>query len=149
MYFFFFKQKTAYELRISDWSSDVCSSDLTVEMTEAAFELGLEQDMAFEVVPGLWLVGVNGWYSVSDEPYWRSYMNDSRLIGISANHANALALRDAAFVDRLLSENSGKALCVTHTAPTTAYLATRFDGKFTNTWYLHPTIRRRRKGSKT
>src|SRR3546814_11538848 len=28
LYFFFFKQKTAYEMRISDWSSDVCSSDL-------------------------------------------------------------------------------------------------------------------------
>src|SRR3546814_2363453 len=28
-FFFFFKQKTAYELRISDWSSDVCSSDLS------------------------------------------------------------------------------------------------------------------------
>src|SRR3546814_10461415 len=28
MFVFFFKQKTAYELRISDWSSDVCSSDL-------------------------------------------------------------------------------------------------------------------------
>src|SRR3546814_15552909 len=28
MVFFFFKQKTAYEMRISDWSSDVCSSDL-------------------------------------------------------------------------------------------------------------------------
>src|SRR3546814_2387609 len=27
---FFFKQKTAYEMRISDWSSDVCSSDLPV-----------------------------------------------------------------------------------------------------------------------
>src|SRR3546814_10634942 len=27
-YFFFFKQKTSYEMRISDWSSDVCSSDL-------------------------------------------------------------------------------------------------------------------------
>src|SRR3546814_4299743 len=27
-FFFYFKQKTAYELRISDWSSDVCSSDL-------------------------------------------------------------------------------------------------------------------------
>src|SRR3546814_3979065 len=27
-YVFFFKQKTAYEMRISDWSSDVCSSDL-------------------------------------------------------------------------------------------------------------------------
>src|SRR3546814_6353925 len=30
-FFFFFKQKTAYELRISDWSSDVCSSDLLVD----------------------------------------------------------------------------------------------------------------------
>src|SRR3546814_10378021 len=29
--FFFFKQKTAYEMRISDWSSDVCSSDLTAQ----------------------------------------------------------------------------------------------------------------------
>src|SRR3546814_9647086 len=28
IYLFFFKQKTAYEMRISDWSSDVCSSDL-------------------------------------------------------------------------------------------------------------------------
>src|SRR3546814_19116265 len=32
-FFFFFKQKTAYELRISDWSSDVCSSDLIVGHT--------------------------------------------------------------------------------------------------------------------
>src|SRR3546814_5123094 len=30
LFFFFFKQKTAYEMRISDWSSDVCSSDLTL-----------------------------------------------------------------------------------------------------------------------
>src|SRR3546814_7611349 len=30
--FFFFKQKTAYEMRISDWSSDVCSSDLTLQL---------------------------------------------------------------------------------------------------------------------
>src|SRR3546814_2977861 len=32
--FFFFKQKTAYELRISDWSSDVCSSDLDRPLPE-------------------------------------------------------------------------------------------------------------------
>src|SRR3546814_10698324 len=31
--FFFFKQKTAYEMRISDWSSDVCSSDLATSDT--------------------------------------------------------------------------------------------------------------------
>src|SRR3546814_10152741 len=29
---FFFKQKTAYEMRISDWSSDVCSSDLAIDL---------------------------------------------------------------------------------------------------------------------
>src|SRR3546814_19369304 len=34
--FFFFKQKTAYEMRISDWSSDVCSSDLLVHADDAA-----------------------------------------------------------------------------------------------------------------
>src|SRR3546814_9866650 len=33
--FFFFKQKTAYEMRISDWSSDVCSSDLTLPLWKA------------------------------------------------------------------------------------------------------------------
>src|SRR3546814_6634465 len=32
--FFFFKQKTAYEMRISDWSSDVCSSDLLGDIVE-------------------------------------------------------------------------------------------------------------------
>src|SRR3546814_8244172 len=35
-YFFFFKKKTAYEMRISDWSSDVCSSDLNAGMVCAA-----------------------------------------------------------------------------------------------------------------
>src|SRR3546814_16607334 len=33
--FFFFKQKTAYEMRISDWSSDVCSSDLSADQIAA------------------------------------------------------------------------------------------------------------------
>src|SRR3546814_4969666 len=35
-FFFFFKQKTAYEMRISDWSSDVCSSDLFLRQEYAA-----------------------------------------------------------------------------------------------------------------
>src|SRR3546814_5823741 len=34
--FFFFKQKTAYEMRISDWSSDVCSSDLMGDVEHGA-----------------------------------------------------------------------------------------------------------------
>src|SRR3546814_1220894 len=36
MLFFFFKQKTAYEMRISDWSSDVCSSDLVWQAASIA-----------------------------------------------------------------------------------------------------------------
>src|SRR3546814_9766280 len=38
-YVFFFKQKTAYEMRISDWSSDVCSSDLQGMARAVALEM--------------------------------------------------------------------------------------------------------------
>src|SRR3546814_6686006 len=39
LFFFFFKQKTAYEMRISDWSSDVCSSDLPGRDGDAGLRL--------------------------------------------------------------------------------------------------------------
>src|SRR3546814_2302478 len=39
LFFFFFKQKTAYEMRISDWSSDVCSSDLSGGAAKAKRQL--------------------------------------------------------------------------------------------------------------
>src|SRR3546814_4733715 len=39
--FFFFKQKTAYEMRISDWSSDVCSSDLVSVPAGGTFGPGI------------------------------------------------------------------------------------------------------------
>src|SRR3546814_4612720 len=38
VFFFFFKQKTAYEMRITDWSSDVCSSDLHARLPHGAAE---------------------------------------------------------------------------------------------------------------
>src|SRR3546814_5496263 len=41
LFFFFFKQKTAYEMRISDWSSDVCSSDLEIIVTAQKREQSL------------------------------------------------------------------------------------------------------------
>src|SRR3546814_9996442 len=48
--FFFFKQKTAYEVRISDWSSDVCSSDLvdgaTLVSGRSAFRIVVPRAMA-------------------------------------------------------------------------------------------------------
>src|SRR3546814_6086171 len=45
VYIFCFKQKTAYEMRISDWSSDVCSSDL---------ELNVRYSEAFRLNMGIW-----------------------------------------------------------------------------------------------
>src|SRR3546814_9602603 len=50
-YIFFFKQKTAYELRISDWSSDVCSSDLAALVDVDALELA-ELDAVLLVLLG-------------------------------------------------------------------------------------------------
>src|SRR3546814_10600145 len=38
VFVFFFKQKTAYEMRISDWSSDVCSSDLDSDFARKFYE---------------------------------------------------------------------------------------------------------------
>src|SRR3546814_2102021 len=45
--FFFFKQKTAYDMRISDWSSDVCSSDLARSATDERAQAG-DQLLALE-----------------------------------------------------------------------------------------------------
>src|SRR3546814_6303110 len=43
--FFFFKQKTAYEMRISDWSSDVCSSDLLDQFHAPAVPCPFEDEV--------------------------------------------------------------------------------------------------------
>src|SRR3546814_4603310 len=48
IFFFFFKQKTAYEMRISDWSSDVCSSDLLDRTFEFDHRLGHAFDAVFD-----------------------------------------------------------------------------------------------------
>src|SRR3546814_990216 len=47
LFYFFFKQKTAYEMRISDWSSDVCSSDLTGSGASRSGRTELETIMQF------------------------------------------------------------------------------------------------------
>src|SRR3546814_5630427 len=48
VFFFFFKQKTAYEMRISDWSSDVCSSDLRTVEDDAIGIVGSSKPAAAE-----------------------------------------------------------------------------------------------------
>src|SRR3546814_3430801 len=50
--FFFFKQKTAYEMRISDWSSDVCSSDLKATLLAEAEAARIPLDATLAVGDG-------------------------------------------------------------------------------------------------
>src|SRR3546814_8743304 len=50
--FFFFKQKTAYEMRISDWSSDVCSSDLRQSKPPGDDDLHGLSDNTLQLDPG-------------------------------------------------------------------------------------------------
>src|SRR3546814_5019411 len=49
---FFFKQKTAYEMRISDWSSDVCSSDLGLDSVVGVLVASLIVGILGSVIPG-------------------------------------------------------------------------------------------------
>src|SRR3546814_4653591 len=79
-FFFFFKQKTAYEMRISDWSSDVCSSDLPLKgirayTDEPLVSIDLNHNPASSTVDSLEtavlegkLVRVVSWY----DNEWRS-----------------------------------------------------------------------------
>src|SRR3546814_1999998 len=78
--FFFFKQKTAYEMRISDWSSDVCSSDLPPsEPPSAAPSTG---DMVEPPLP-TWTkkVPVSLLPSASFTVYWMASRSEERRVG--------------------------------------------------------------------
>src|SRR3546814_6143730 len=59
LFFFFFKQKTAYEMRISDWSSDVCSSDLDSRIAVKAHSVRIEH-IAFGAGDGIVLTSSAG-----------------------------------------------------------------------------------------
>src|SRR3546814_1832211 len=56
VFFFFFKQKTAYEMRISDWSSDVCSSDLEPAFAGHHIKTGPPGFARAQVTVRLWMM---------------------------------------------------------------------------------------------
>src|SRR3546814_10158490 len=63
--FFFFKQKTAYEMRISDWSSDVCSSDLSARarLPEKASAAQVDEQMNLSTIEALAIA----WARIAEE----------------------------------------------------------------------------------
>src|SRR3546814_19464115 len=89
--FFFFKQKTAYEMRISDWSSDVCSSDLLSGGADDG-----SQGQAFGAVGGLGvgsdrLVERHGVVAHEDPPAILSHSVEDHGGGLGRGHRSGVA----------------------------------------------------------
>src|SRR3546814_12568067 len=140
-WFFFFKQKTAYEMRISDWSSDVCSSDLyRMPPTEGRYGLvyttGHEASAArFDDLVSCYLgfgrdIGDRLKALLADDPGMpmanAAKGSCFKLFGTAAMSARAVqALGDA---ERVLAENGATARGRLHLASSRCWFAQDHDG---------------------
>src|SRR3546814_4221330 len=80
--FFCFKQKTAYEMRISDWSSDVCSSDLAVlGAGHLGRELELQALLAEDALGLLADLIIHGRQNAVEELHHRHLRSEERRVG--------------------------------------------------------------------
>lgn len=106
--------------------------------TETRFYELIDQSHQVVLPGGLLIVGVNGWYPVTDDYAWNSYMSDSRCSGLSGFEANHLAVAHAEAVLSALTNHDGPAIVVTHTSPCEDTLNPQFEGHFSNEWYWNP-----------
>src|SRR3546814_9334245 len=83
-YFFFYKQNTPYEMRISDWSSDVCSSDLSEVVPHATAEVDTRSRLPVLIAPGEICVfsGQHAHASVVNRSDFTRFSIDMRTISI-------------------------------------------------------------------
>src|SRR3546814_1511582 len=96
--FLFCKQKTAYDMRISDWSSDVCSSDLMSDRLERGDFSGLLQaDEATPLIAPLAAVSTGLW---DPELFWRPDEDSEREVGLKRETARV----PVEALDRMLNE---------------------------------------------
>src|SRR3546814_5982814 len=111
MFFFFFKQKTAYEMRISDWSSDVCSSDLTQSVIGAR-SLSSRPDHVSMSPSGRYCVISGG--DVSDATVaWNRTFTSSRVVHHSGEHSDLALGPDGSdyYVEEIGSASGRERVC--------------------------------------
>src|SRR3546814_3366207 len=111
--FFFFNQKTAYEMRISDWSSDVCSSDLATfaqaPVVTAEDYARAEKFLSHNAKPLVdhaiesvhWIDDAQFWYRDHDA-------NGDRLLRMDAAHGGVVPAFDHVKLAAALAKASGK-----------------------------------------
>src|SRR3546814_2383435 len=80
-FFFFFKQKTAYEMRISDWSSDVCSSDLIFAQASNDWRLAQEEIFGPVLVAIRWKDEAEAIRMANDSHYGLAARSEERRVG--------------------------------------------------------------------
>lgn len=85
-----------------------------------------------------------GWYTVTDEVLWKSYMNDSRRMVVEAEEMNRRAQQDADAIRTYLQwwkDVQAKGIVVTHMAPCEETLDPKYVGEPSNEWYWNPFLR--------
>src|SRR3546814_623239 len=97
--FFFFKQKTAYEMRISDWSSDVCSSDLSDTLAEQTLGISAKTGAGLDALRQK-LLNIAGWNPSTESP-WLARERHLSALNNAREHL-ALAEEHASHNDRVL-----------------------------------------------
>lgn len=90
---------------------------------------------------------INGWYRITAEMPWRTTMNDYRNCHCgdpmeAIRDINRLCFDAADFIkDTISNEPDRKFVIVTHTSPCVETLDPRFEGAYSNEWYLNPMMR--------
>src|SRR3546814_18569306 len=119
----FFKQKTAYEMRISDWSSDVCSSDLGAERINVARRLAIGRAHCiaerFRLEPPIFL----------ERSSAGAYFRSSEIKACAAARSRMRHERD---IHHVVSAESSRFLCAT--APVGQYRAPMLEVEHAGDW---------------
>lgn len=113
----------------------------TVQETEDAFFANVERR---QIIDGVHFVSACGWYTVTDDVYWRNYMNDSHHGNTNYLEVNQKCFDHAELIENELQEwklHGIRGVVVTHMAPCTDTLDPNFKGEFSNQWYWSHRLR--------